>query len=173
MPLATRNAPAHDVLVVADTGDIFGDYLPYATTEPRPVAGTQGLVATAWSPAFQEYSALQMQRRFVVAAHRPMLEADYVGWLAVRAIGEAVIRSGKTSAVDLAAFMRSPAFAVAGFKGQPLSFRPWNQQLRQPVLLASPLMVVSLSPQQGFLHPHFLTDTLGDDEAQTRCHLAG
>lgn len=52
-----------------------------------------------------------MQRRFIVAAHRPMMEADYAGWLAVRAIGEAVIRSGKTTAADLADFMRSPAFA--------------------------------------------------------------
>ena len=172
MPLATRNAPDHDALFVADVDDVFGDYLPYASTAARPVVGTQGLVATAWSPAFQEYSALQMQRRFMATAHRPMLEADYAGWLAIRAIGEAVIRSSKTSSEDLAAFMRSPAFAVAGFKGQPLTFRSWNQQLRQPVLLATPLMVVSLSPQQGFLHPKFLTDTLGDDEAQSQCHLA-
>ena len=172
MPLATRNAADYDALFVADVGDVFGDYLPYATTAARPVVGTQGLVATAWSPAFQEYSALQMQRRFMTAAHRPMLEADYAGWLAVRSIGEAVLRSSKTSSKELAAFLRSPNFAVAGFKGQPLTFRPWNQQLRQPVLLATPLMVVSLSPQEGFLHPKFLTDTLGDDEAQSRCHLA-
>ena len=173
MPIATRNAPAYDALVVADRDDVFGDYLPYATTEPRPVVGTQGLVATAWSPAFQEYSALQMQHRFEVAAKRPMIEADYGGWLALRTIGEAVIRSGKASAGDLAAFLRSPAFEVAGFKGQGLSFRPWDQQLRQPVLLATPLMVVSMSPQQAFLHPKFLTDTLGYDAPETRCRFAG
>ena len=89
MPLATRNAPAYDALVVADRGDVFGDYLPYVTTEPRPVVGTQGLVATAWSPAFQEYSALQMQHRFQVGFKRPMIEADYGGWLALRIVGEA------------------------------------------------------------------------------------
>lgn len=172
MPLATRGAPAYDVLVVADTTDTFGDYLPYATSEPRPVVGTQGLVATAWSPAFQEYSALQMQHRFQIAAKRPMLEADYGGWLAVRIIGEAVLRSGKTSAADLATFMRSPKFEVAGFKGQSLTFRSWDQQLRQPVLLATPLMVVSMSPQDGFLHPKFLTDTLGFDQPETQCHFA-
>lgn len=172
MPQATRNAPAFDALVVADTGDVFGDYLPYATAEPRPVVGTQGLVATAWSPAFQEYSALQMQRRFTVFAKRPMLEADYGGWLALRIIGEAVIRSRKTALPELAAFLRSPDFEVAGFKGQGLTFRPWDQQLRQPVLLATPLMVVSMSPQDVFLHPHFLTDTLGYDEPETKCHLA-
>lgn len=172
MPLATHDAPPHDVLVVADAGDIFGDYLPYATAEPRPVVGTQGLFATAWSPAFQEYSALQMQHRFQVAAKRPMLEADYGGWLAMRTIGEAVIRSGQTGTVGLGTFLRSPTFEVAGFKGQGLTFRRWDQQLRQPVLLATPLMVVSLSPQEAFLHPHFLTDTLGYDEPETKCHFA-
>ena len=173
MPLATHNAPAYDILVVADRDDVFGDYLPYVTTEPRPVAGTQGLVATAWSPAFQEYSALQMQHRFQVAFKRPMVEADYGGWLALRIIGEAATRSGKTTTTDLAAFLRQPGFEVAGFKGQGLSFRPWDQQLRQPVLLATPLMVVSMSPQPAFLHPKFLTDTLGFDEPETRCHFAG
>ena len=172
MPLATRNAPPYDALVVADAGDVFGDYLPYATAAPRPVVGTQGLVATAWSAAFQEYSALQMQHRFQVAAKRPMIEADYGGWLALRTIGEAVIRSGKTGTADLAFFLRSEKFEVAGFKGQGLTFRPWDQQLRQPVLLSTTLMVVSMSPQEAFLHPHFLTDTLGYDEPETQCHFA-
>ncbi|MDR3463539.1 MAG: ABC transporter substrate-binding protein [Beijerinckiaceae bacterium] len=171
LPLATANAPSHDIVIVADTADFFGDYLPYNTTEPRPVAGTQGLVPVAWHPAFQEYSALQMQHRFELAAHRTMNERDYAGWLAIRAIGEASIRSGKTETADLGAFMRSKAFELAGFKGQAMTFRPWDQQLRQPVLLASALMVVSLSPQEGYLHPKFLTDTLGFDEPETKCHL--
>jgi len=171
LPQATANTPSHDIVIVADTTDIFGDYLPYNTSEPRPVAGTQGLVPMAWHPAFQEYSALQMQHRFEAAAHRTMNERDYAGWLAIRAIGEASIRSGKTETADLGAFMRSKAFELAGFKGQAMTFRPWDQQLRQPVLLASALMVVSLSPQEGYLHPKFLTDTLGFDEPETKCHL--
>ena len=172
MPLATSNAPPHDVVVVADEADLFGDYLPYNTSESRLVAGTQGLVPVAWHPAFQEYSALQMQHRFEIAAHRPMTERDYAGWLAVRAIGEAVIRSGKTETRNLADFLRGDDFGVAGFKGQALSFRRWDQQLRQPILLATPLMVVSMSPQEGFLHPKFLTDTLGFDEPETKCRFA-
>ncbi|WP_244406156.1 ABC transporter substrate-binding protein [Methylocella silvestris] len=172
MPLATQGAPAHDVVIVADSADLFGDYLPYNTFEPRPIVGTQGLSPVAWHPAFQEYSALQMQHRFELAAHRKMTERDYAGWLAVRAIGEAVIRSGKANPVDLAEFLRSDAFGVAGFKGQALTFRRWDQQLRQPVLLASALMVVTISPQDGFLHPKFFTDTLGYDEPETKCHFA-
>jgi ABC transporter substrate binding protein (PQQ-dependent alcohol dehydrogenase system) len=172
MPLATRNTPSHDVLVVADEDDQFGDYLPYNTSDARPIVGTQGLVAVAWHPSFQEYSALQMQHRFKASARREMTERDYSGWLAVRVVGEAVIRSGKVKRDDLKAFLRSDQFQVAGFKGQALTFRHWDQQLRQPVLLARDLMVTSISPQDGFLHPKYLTDTLGFDEPETKCHLS-
>lgn len=171
MPLATQNVPYYDVLFVADETDLFGDYLPYNTYDARPIVGTEGLVATAWHPSFQEYSALQMQHRFRLFAHRPMTERDYAGWLAVRIVGEAVIRSGKTAPAELHDFLRSDQFEVAGFKGEGLTFRRWDQQLRQPVLLAQALMVVSMSPQEGFLHPTNLTDTLGFDEPETKCHL--
>jgi ABC transporter substrate binding protein (PQQ-dependent alcohol dehydrogenase system) len=169
MPQATQSSHSYDVLIVIDPDDVFGDYLPYNTFDARPVVGTQGLVPLAWTPSYQEYSALQMQHRFGIAAHRFMDEADYGGWLALRTVGEAVIRSGLTDAPGLHAFLRSPQFEVAGFKGQGLTFRSWDQQMRQPVLLASPLMVVSISPQEGFLNPTFLTDTLGFDAPESKC----
>ena len=50
-----------------------------------------------------------------------------------------------------------------------MNFRKWDHQLRQPVLIAGPRDVVSISPQQGFLHPKFLTDTLGYDQPETKC----
>jgi ABC transporter substrate binding protein (PQQ-dependent alcohol dehydrogenase system) len=173
MPQATQGAGGYDVLFVADEPDLFGDYLPYNTFDPRPVVGTQGLVATAWAPAFQEYSALQMQHRFTVSAYRLMQERDYAGWLAVRTVGEAIFRGNATDAVSIATFLKSPAFNVAGFKGQALTFRSWDHQLRQPVLLATPLMVVSMSPQEGYLSPDYLTDTLGFDKPETECRFPG
>jgi ABC transporter substrate binding protein (PQQ-dependent alcohol dehydrogenase system) len=171
MPLETQSVPYYDVLFVADETDLFGDYLPYNTYDARPIVGTQGLLATAWHPSFQEYSSLQMQHRFRLFAHRGMTERDYGGWLAVRIVGEAVIRSGKTSPAELHDFLRSSQFEVAGFKGEGMTFRNWDQQLRQPVLLAQALMVVSMSPKEGFLHPTNLTDTLGFDEPETKCHF--
>ncbi|MDE2050491.1 MAG: ABC transporter substrate-binding protein, partial [Gammaproteobacteria bacterium] len=172
MPLATQVGSDYDVLFVADQTDLFGDYLPYNTFDARPVVGTQGLVATAWTPAFQSYSALQMQHRFKLFAHRDMFERDYGGWLAVRIVGDAVMRGRQTSPDGMRAYLRSDGFLVAGFKGQGLTFRRWDQQLRQPVLLAQPLMVVSMSPQNGFLHPGDTTDTLGFDEPETQCRFA-
>jgi ABC transporter substrate binding protein (PQQ-dependent alcohol dehydrogenase system) len=172
MPLATQVGSDYDVLFVADETDLFGDYLPYNTFDARPVVGTQGLVATAWTPAFQSYSALQMQNRFQIFAHRDMTERDYGGWLAVNIVGDAVMRGRQTSPAGMRAYLRSDAFLVAGFKGEGLTFRSWDQQLRQPVLIAQPLMVVSMSPQNGFLHPDNTTDSMGFDQPETQCRLA-
>jgi ABC transporter substrate binding protein (PQQ-dependent alcohol dehydrogenase system) len=172
MPLATQIGSDYDVLFVADETDLFGDYLPYNTFAARPVVGTQGLTAAAWTPAFQSYSALQMQHRFEQFAHRPMTERDYGGWLAVSIVGDAVMRGRTVSPAGIRAYLRSDKFLIAGFKGQGLTFRSWDQQLRQPVLIAQPLMIVSMSPQNGFLHPDNTTDTLGFDQPETQCRLA-
>ncbi len=171
MPLATEVDADYDVIFVADQSDLFGDYLPYNTYAARPVVGTQGLVASAWTPAYQEYAALQMQQRFDLFAHRGMTERDYGGWLAVRIIGNAVMRAGLTAPLAMRKYLRSKAFLVAGYKGQGLTFRRWDNQLRQPVLLSTPLMTVSMSPQHGFLHPGYTTDTLGFDKPETKCHF--
>jgi len=171
MPMLTQGVPEHDVIVVADEDDVFGDYLLFRTYEPRPVAGTHGLVAVAWHRAFEEYAGTQMQNRFEKKAGRIMLERDYTAWLAVRIIGEAVTRTGKNDAEALRAYILSDRFEVAGFKGQGMNFRRWDLQLRQPVLIAGPRALVSISPQEGFLHPKFLTDTLGFDEPESKCRL--
>ncbi len=171
MPLATQVGSDYDVLFVADETDLFGDYLPYNTFDARPVVGTQGLIAAAWTPAFQSYSALQMQHRFNELAHRQMTERDYGGWLAVNTVGDAVMRGRTVSPAGIRAYLRSDKFLIAGFKGQGLTFRSWDQQLRQPVLIAQPLMVISMSPQSGFLHPGNTTDTLGFDQPETQCRL--
>jgi ABC transporter substrate binding protein (PQQ-dependent alcohol dehydrogenase system) len=59
----------------------------------------------------------------------------------------------------------------AAFKGQRLTLRDWNLQLRQPILLADGRMVVSVSPQEGFLHQVSELDTLGVDRPETKCKL--
>ncbi len=162
---------SYDLLVVADEEDNFGDELSYRTFEPRPVAGTQGMVPTAWARAFDEMGATQLQARFLKLAHRWMTARDYGGWLAVRAFGEAATRSGSTDPAKMAAFLHGTKFEMAGYKGPPLSFRPWDGQLRQPVLLADDRSLVSISPQPGFLHQFYETDTLGIDRPETKCHM--
>jgi ABC transporter substrate binding protein (PQQ-dependent alcohol dehydrogenase system) len=167
---ATRGED-YDVLVVADEAGNFGGQLAYRTDKPRPIAGTQGMTPTAWSPVFDEYASTQLQNRFQRKAHRPMTARDYAGWLAARAIGEAATRSGKTDPQAIGTYMRSSGFELAGYKGAPLSFRPWDGQLRQPVLLVDDRSLVSISPQPGFLHQFDELDTLGVDQPETQCRL--
>ncbi len=170
IPLATQG-PDYDVLVVADEAGNFGDYLDGRTWHPRPVAGTQGLTATAWSRVNEQWGGTQLQSRFEKLADRWMLPRDYAAWLAVRSVGEAAARTGATGFDDLVAYLHSPDFELAGFKGEALSFRKWDGQMRQPILIAGPRMLVSVSPQEGFLHPVTPLDTLGDDAPESKCRF--
>ena len=167
---ATQGA-TYDVLVVADEADNFGDDLAYRTDAPRPIAGTQGLVPAAWSRAMDEYASTQLQTRFFHATGRGMTPRDYGGWLAVRAIGEAATRAGTADPAKIIAYLHGPDFTVSGYKGPELTFRPWDGQLRQPVLLADDRSLVSISPQPGFLHQTNDLDSLGVDQPETSCHL--
>ncbi len=168
IPTFTQSAD-YDVLVVADEADSFGDTLPYRTWLPRPVVGTHGLTPTAWSRVHEQWGATQLHSRFERQAGRWMRPRDYTAWVAVRAVGEAAARAHSTDPVALAAYIRSPDFTLPAFKGQGLSFRDWDGQLRQPVLLAGPRVLVSVSPQPGFLHQLSELDTLGDDRPESRC----
>ena len=159
----------YDVLVVADEQGLFGEYLDYRTWSPRPVIGTQGLVATAWHRAHEQWGAVQLQNRFQEVAGRVMTEEDYAAYLAVRAIGEASVRSKSKQMQPIKDYLLSDHFALQAYKGVPLSFRVWDGQLRQPILLAAPRSLVSVAPIEGFLHPKTELDTLGYDQGETAC----
>jgi ABC transporter substrate binding protein (PQQ-dependent alcohol dehydrogenase system) len=162
---------SYDVLVVADEADQFGDELSYRTFDPRPVAGTQGLVPTAWARPHEQWGATQLQNRFLRQANRWMTDRDYAAWMAARAIGEAAARSKSSDPAAIVAFMRNDRFELAAFKGARLNFRSWDGQLRQPVLLADARSLVSVSPQPGFLHQFSELDTLGIDKPETKCRM--
>jgi ABC transporter substrate binding protein (PQQ-dependent alcohol dehydrogenase system) len=162
---------SYDVLVVADEEDEFGDDLSHRTFDPRPVAGTQGLVPSAWARPHEQWGATQLQDRFLRQAKRWMTDRDYAAWMAVRAIGEAATRSKSTDPAVISAFLRSDHFELAAYKGARLSFRSWDGQLRQPILLADARSLVSVSPQPGFLHQFSELDTLGIDKPETKCRM--
>jgi ABC transporter substrate binding protein (PQQ-dependent alcohol dehydrogenase system) len=171
MPVVTQGAPDHDVLVAADESEVFAGYLPYRTWDARPVVGSAGLVPTTWNAAFDQWGAVQLQNRFTKAFQRSMTADDMQVWTAVRMVGEAAARTNSGDAGKMQAYIRSPEFSVAAFKGQKLTIRDWNLQLRQPILLFDGRNTVSVSPQEGFLHQSSTLDTLGLDRPETRCKL--
>ena len=169
MPIFTQGAPDYDVVIVADEKGVFGPYLPYRTWDPRPVAGTAGLVAMSWHPAHEQWGATQMQNRFQRFAKRFMWPVDYQAWVAIRAIGEGAIRARSGEFAPINDYIRGKDFNLAAFKGQRVTFRSWDGQLRQPILVAGPDLPVSISPQAGFLHKDAEVDTLGVDEPESKC----
>lgn len=171
MPMVTQGAKEHDVLVVADWNETFGLYLPYRTSQPRPVVGTYGMVATAWHRTYEQFGSARIQRDFEEFAEREMTERDYLAWLSIKAIGKVVMRSKDKTYAQYANYLKSEEFNLAGYKGRPMTFRKWNQQLRQPVLLSADRALISMSPQEGFLHPAHYTDTLGIDKKESECQL--
>jgi ABC transporter substrate binding protein (PQQ-dependent alcohol dehydrogenase system) len=169
VPLFTQPLGDYDALLIADeTGD-FGRYVLYNTWEARPVAGSEGLTPTAWAPVVEQWGAIQLQNRFVELAGRAMAPEDYAAWAAVRAVGEAVTRTNGADPAAIRAFLLSDAFELAGFKGRPLTFRPWNGQLRQPIPLVHPRALVANAPLEGFLHQRTELDTLGLDAPESAC----
>jgi ABC transporter substrate binding protein (PQQ-dependent alcohol dehydrogenase system) len=171
MPVFTQQAPAYDVLVAADESEVFAAYLPYRTWDPRPVAGSAGLAPRSWDASLDQWGAIQMQNRFVKLNSRRMTALDMQAWTAVRMIGEATSRTKSGDPRTVFDFIKSADFSVAAFKGQRLTLRDWNLQLRQPILLVDGRMVVSVSPQEGFLHQVSELDTLGFDRPETKCKL--
>ena len=171
IPVFTQSAPGYDVLVAADESEVFASYLPYRTWEARPVAGSAGLVPKSWDGAHDQWGANQLQNRFMTMFQRRMTALDGQAWAAARMIGEAVSRKQTADPKAMLEFFTSPDFALAAFKGQRLTVRDWNLQLRQPILLADGRVIVSVSPQEGFLHQVSELDTLGYDRPETRCRL--
>ncbi len=169
MPVFTQRAPDYDVLIAADETGVFAQWLPYQTWDARPVAGSAGLVPRSWHPALEAWGATQFQNRFEELAHRRMWEEDYQTWLALRMIGEAATRAQSTDPAALRDFMLSPNFEIAGFKGQKLTLRDWDHQLRQPILLTTGDVTASVSPQDQYLHQSSALDTLGVDRPETEC----
>ena len=172
MPMLTRGVPDYDVAFVADETNSFGLYLQYRTTDPRPVVGTDGLVATAWGPAYESYAAQTLHDHFLKFAQREITVRDYEGWLAVHLLGMAVMYDKSTDVGAIRKYIASDSLKLSGYKGVGMNFRSWDNQLRQPILLMDPLTLVSMSPQPGFLHPTYNTDTLGVDQPQSLCRFS-
>lgn len=169
LPVFMQGAPKHDIVVAADNSEVFGHYLPFHSWEPRPVMGSAGLRPVSFHLTNEAWGASQLQNRFLEQSSRFIREADYEVWLALRVIGEAVTRTLAADPHTIRSYVLGPDFELAAFKGKKVTFRAWNGQLRQPMLLTDSKIMVSVSPQDGFLHHTSPLDTLGLDAPEAQC----
>ena len=162
----------YDVVFVADGDGEFARDVPYGTALPRPVVGVAGLAATAWHWAWDRHGAPQLEKRFERQAKRPMRDVDWAAWLSVKAVAEAVQRTASTDFEILRRHLLGRELILDGFKGHRLNFRPWDNQLRQPILIGTHNRVLERAPIEGFLHKDNNLDTLGFDRRESRCAMA-
>ena len=160
-----------DLVFVSDIEGEFGRYVPYQTQSPLPVLGTEGLQAAAWHWAWERHGAPQLNQRFERLADRRMQGPDWAAWAAVKSIIESVLRTKSTNFETVDAYLRSDQLNLDAYKGNPVSFRSWDNQLRQPVLLHTYNAVTGRAPIRGFLHPTENMDSLGYDQAETPCQF--
>jgi ABC transporter substrate binding protein (PQQ-dependent alcohol dehydrogenase system) len=162
----------YDVVYVADSSGEFGRYVPYQTSLPRPVVGSAGLTPTAWSWSWGRDAAVQLQHRYEkLSPGRRMNGADWAAWEAVKAVTEASVRSKSTEFDTVKTFLLSDKLTLDTVKGNPGSFRPWDHQLRAPVLLSTADAVIARAPLPQFLHQTNVLDTLGVDAPESACRF--
>jgi ABC transporter substrate binding protein (PQQ-dependent alcohol dehydrogenase system) len=166
-PLLLTGGAAYDAVWVVDSDGEFARALPYRTALPRPVVGDAGLTALAWHAQFERFGAPQVIRRFARAHGRPMTAHDWAAWMAGRALVAAVLAAPNGPAASWHKALA--ANELDGSKGVTMSFRPWDGQLRQTLLLTDGQGVIGSAPVDGILHPRNTLDTLGADAPEKLC----
>ena len=165
------NERDHDVVAVADSDGEFARTLPYATQWPRPVMGSNGLMAMAWHTQWERNGGPQVSRRFQKMSKRNMQSQDWAVWMAVKTVAAALSADPKANAAKQLAALLTGDVAVDGSKGPRLSYRAWDGQLRQPIMLGHGDGVVGMAPLDGVLHPTEVMDTLGTDQRESQCKI--
>ena len=160
----------YDVIYLADSDGEVGRYLPYSTKNPNLVIGSTGLTAETWHWSFERHGAPQLNSRFAdIDDSRRMSNFDWAAWAAVNTIFKSSMKSKSVDSKKIIDFFKSDKFGLDGFKGPRLSFRLWDNQMRQPILLSTHNALIYKTPIEGFLHEKNDLDTLGSDELETRC----
>ena len=145
-------------------------HLPYRTWDPDRSPDRRTGADELGSGA-RPMGRVQIQNRFMKLNSRRMTALDIQAWTAARMIGEAARAPIPAIRKRYSTFSRGRTFPWPHSRVQRLTLRDWNLQLRQPILLVDGRMVVSVSPQEGFLHQVSELDTLGFDRPETKCEL--
>ena len=159
----------YDAVFIADTDREFSYRLPYSTQRPAIVLGSSGLVARAWHWSYLRHGAPQLHGRFERMHNRRMNSTDWAAWIAIKSIAEAKVRFGKKKNFNYIDALTSPEFILDGYKGPATSFRPWNRQLRQTIMLSTENWVTSIAPLESFVHRENNLDTIGIDNKNSKC----
>jgi ABC transporter substrate binding protein (PQQ-dependent alcohol dehydrogenase system) len=107
-----------------------------ASAAQRSSAPAPSTRAALWAPTLTRFGASELNKRFQAANGAPMDGPAWAGWAAVKLASEAALRSRSVSPDAVVRYFESAPTQFDGHKGWPLSFRPTDHQLRQPLYVA-------------------------------------
>jgi ABC-type branched-subunit amino acid transport system substrate-binding protein len=137
--------------------------------------GNSAGAAVLWDAGLERFGAGQLNDRYRARFGGAMDGAAWAGWIAVKALWEASLRSSSSDPGQIRAYLERDATQLDGHKGWPLSFRGWDHQLRQPLYLVADGRVVSEVPERTGEEgsSRELLDRLGVGPAASTCNLHG
>ncbi len=162
---------------------LAGPFLDTAALRALPAAQRAGVWPTLWYYERKPFGAGSLSGRYLDRFGLPMDAPAWAGWVALKILWEASLRARSSDPAALAAFLVSDHAEFDGHKGVPLSFRPWDHQLRQPLYLLGPsaqpadandifdvVMEVPRNRPGETLGTVALLDRLGDGPDNSECH---
>ncbi|MFQ5657800.1 MAG: ABC transporter substrate-binding protein [Candidatus Methylomirabilales bacterium] len=143
-----------------------------------------GVWPALWFHGFRKYSGRELNNRMNKAFGRPAESHAWASYMATKAVWEGVLKGGGTDTASLLSFF-TKGRGVDAHKGVSLTFRPWDHQLRQPLLVLRSkvpdtdasrwdiLELVGEVPLRGTPGESraAILDTLGLSKAETKCHF--
>jgi quinoprotein dehydrogenase-associated probable ABC transporter substrate-binding protein len=99
-----------------------------------PKAGAGERIAL-WEASLNLDEARRLNERFSSRWGEPTDPSAWAAYAAVKIVLESVLATGSLEPARLVAYLEDPRTRFDLHKGTPLSFRPWDHQLRQPLYL--------------------------------------
>jgi hypothetical protein len=126
-----------------------------------------------WDGALARFGADTLNGRYEAKFGRPMTPHSWAAWFAVKALWESALRMKSADPARLSEFLVRDTTQFDGHKGRPLSFRPWDHQLRQFLYarINGKLIDVPENAPKTIGSRTFL-DRLGTSGAESACHIA-
>jgi hypothetical protein len=138
--------------------------------------GSTGDEAAAWDSSLSRFGADTLNQRFRTRFQTGMTSLAWAAWMAVKILWESALRQKSAEGSAIAIYLMRDSTQFDGHKGQPLSFRPWDHQLRQPIYVLSKdenkRRRVREVPELTSGSLRDALDGLGNNRASSACALA-
>lgn len=126
-----------------------------------------------WHSGLFRYGARELNNRYREAFDRPMGPQGWANWTAVKLLGDLLVSPPREEDSGLVERLEREV-AFDGYKGPPLSFRPWNHQMGQGMYVLHPSVGETVAdPYQVIGRPVTADDQFVSQELVDRLGMLG